>query len=144
MIPVSKIAQIQSDLFRVGTIARKYRGLKGFFIESVPHLCNSVEICIHNKWYFTIINRSGFKIRVLYWKLYFLSLNLNIWCGYSKETSQWDGSFEHPKHMFKLRDKKIETKGAQWLSGRVLDSRPRGPGFEPHRRHCFVSLSKTH
>ena len=34
--------------------------------------------------------------------------------------------------------------GAQWLSGRVLDSRPRGRGFEPHRRHCDVSLSKTH
>ena len=34
--------------------------------------------------------------------------------------------------------------GAQWLIGRVLDSRPRGHGFEPHRRHCVVSLSKTH
>ena len=34
--------------------------------------------------------------------------------------------------------------GAQWLSGRVLDSRPRGCGFEPHRHHCVVSLSKTH
>ena len=33
---------------------------------------------------------------------------------------------------------------AQWLSGRVLDSRPRGQGFKPHRRHCVVSLSKTH
>ena len=33
--------------------------------------------------------------------------------------------------------------GAQWLSGRVLDSRQRGPGFEPHRRHCAVSLSKN-
>ena len=32
---------------------------------------------------------------------------------------------------------------AQWLSGRVLDSRPKGRGFEPHRRHCFVSLSKN-
>ena len=31
--------------------------------------------------------------------------------------------------------------GAQWLSGRVIDSRPRGHGFEPHRRHCVVSLS---
>ena len=27
-------------------------------------------------------------------------------------------------------------------SGRMLDSRPRGRGFEPHRRHCVVSLSK--
>ena len=35
--------------------------------------------------------------------------------------------------------------GAQWLSisGRVLDSRPRGRGFKPYRRHCVVSLSKT-
>ena len=33
--------------------------------------------------------------------------------------------------------------GAQWLSGRVLDSRPKGGGFEPHRRHCVVSLSKN-
>ena len=30
-----------------------------------------------------------------------------------------------------------------WFSGRVLDSRPRGRGFEPHRRHCVVSLSKN-
>ena len=28
--------------------------------------------------------------------------------------------------------------GAQWLSGRVLDSRPRGHGFEPHWGHCVV------
>ena len=35
-------------------------------------------------------------------------------------------------------------KGAQWLSGRVFDSRRKGHGFEPHRYHCVVSLSKTH
>ena len=29
-------------------------------------------------------------------------------------------------------------------SGRVLDMRLRGRGFEPHRCHCLVSLSKTH
>ena len=32
--------------------------------------------------------------------------------------------------------------GAQWLSGRVLDSRPRGRGFEPHRSHCLVVLEQ--
>ena len=32
--------------------------------------------------------------------------------------------------------------GAQWLSGRVLDSRPKGRGFEPHRRHCVVVLEQ--
>ena len=34
------------------------------------------------------------------------------------------------------------TKGAQWLSDRVLDSRPRGHGFEPHQRHCVVVLEQ--
>ena len=32
--------------------------------------------------------------------------------------------------------------GAQWLSGRVLDLRPRGCGFEPHRRHNVVVLDQ--
>ena len=35
-----------------------------------------------------------------------------------------------------------EKQGAQWLSGRVLDSRPKGRGFEPHRRHCVVVLEQ--
>ena len=29
--------------------------------------------------------------------------------------------------------------GAQWLSGRLLYSRPRGRGFEPHWFHCVVA-----
>ena len=33
--------------------------------------------------------------------------------------------------------------GAQWLSGRVHDSRPRSRGFEPHRRHCVVVLEQA-
>ena len=37
----------------------------------------------------------------------------------------------------------VYRKGAQWLSGRVLDWRPRGREFGPHRHHCFVSLSKN-
>ena len=39
------------------------------------------------------------------------------------------------KDHFKLPS---QQQGAQWLSGRVLDSRPKGRGFEPHRRHCVV------
>ena len=35
-----------------------------------------------------------------------------------------------------------QREGAQWLSGRVLDSRPKGSGFEPHRRHCVVVLEQ--
>ena len=33
--------------------------------------------------------------------------------------------------------------GVQWLSGRVLYSRPKGRGFEPHWCHFVVSLSKN-
>ena len=36
------------------------------------------------------------------YQLFFIFLNQNICCGYSKEPSQGDGSFEHPKRMFKL------------------------------------------
>ena len=36
----------------------------------------------------------------------------------------------------------LRLQGAQWLIGRVLDSRPRGRGFEPHRRHCVVVLKQ--
>ena len=37
----------------------------------------------------------------------------------------------------------VLVEGAQWLSGRVLDSRSRGRGFQPHPCHCAVSLSKN-
>ena len=33
-------------------------------------------------------------------------------------------------------------RGAQWRSGRVLDSRSKGRGFEPHRRHGVVVLEQ--
>ena len=39
--------------------------------------------------------------------------------------------------------KVLMDKRALWLSGRVLDSRPKGRGFEPHWRHCDVSLGKN-
>ena len=42
-------------------------------------------------------------------KIIFLFINQNICCGYSKESSRWDGSFEQPKHMLKLLGKKIFT-----------------------------------
>ena len=39
-------------------------------------------------------------------KLIFLFLNQNICCGYSKEPSQCDSSFESPVLMFKFIDRK--------------------------------------
>ena len=45
---------------------------------------------------------TGLQLRVQNENLILLFLNQNIWCGYSKEPSQGDGSFEHPKHILKL------------------------------------------
>ena len=49
--------------------------------------------------------------------------------------------------MLKIRDYgmidlHVHIQGAHWLSGIVLDSRPRGRGFEPHRRHCVVVIEQ--
>ena len=52
---------------------------------------------------------TGLKLRVRIEKLIFLFLNQNICCGYSKEPSHRDGSFEHPQHMLKLIANKIFT-----------------------------------
>ena len=54
-------------------------------------------------------SETGLQIRVCIGKLFSLFLLQNICCGYSKEPSQFDVSFEHPKHMFKLMGKKIIT-----------------------------------
>ena len=40
--------------------------------------------------------------------------------------------------MFYVNHKICGTTGAQWLSGRVLDSRLKGRWLEPHRCHCVV------
>ena len=52
---------------------------------------------------------TGLQIRVPNQRFVFSFLNQNFCCGYSKEPSQWDRSFEHTKQMFKLIDKKIFT-----------------------------------
>ena len=44
------------------------------------------------------------KQKILVWFCkYFLTDQLNICFGCSKEPSHWDGSFEYPQHMFRLR-----------------------------------------
>ena len=46
--------------------------------------------------------------------------------------------FEMGQPVWKLLIPLNHYLGAQWLSGRVLDLRPRGRGFEPHWCHCVV------
>ena len=52
-------------------------------------------------------NITGLQIRGWVSKLFFLCRVENIWLGFSKESSLWDGSFEHP---YECRTKHPETK----------------------------------
>ena len=83
---------------------------KVWHVASMTCECKHLQLCffVSNFLDFFPIFRAnaGLQIRVHNWKLFFLFLNQNICCGYSKEPSQWDGSFEHPKHMLKMMDKK--------------------------------------
>ena len=69
----------------------------------------------HQKYDFFIVlfqsepQNQAFSLECVAKKMIFLFLNQNTCCWYSKEPSQWDGSFEHPKHMLKLMGKKIFT-----------------------------------
>ena len=61
----------------------------------------------HEPFTISTLHAAGLQIRVRIGKLFSLFLIRNIRCGYAKEPSQLDGSFEHPKHVFKLMGKKI-------------------------------------
>ena len=86
-----------------------------FFLNMVsPMLLNAIDtIFIEWKWSTLHQHKNCYTLRI--WLrvcnkyLFFLFLDQNICCGYSKEPSQWDCSFEHPKHMLKLMGKKIFT-----------------------------------
>ena len=79
--------------------------------------------------------KPGPQIRVPNWKLIFWFLNQNICCGYSKEPSQWDGSFEHSKQMFKLADKKtIAT-----LCSKILLNWPYAKHSVIQELHCMFN-----
>ena len=51
------------------------------------------------------INETGLQKRVSNEKLFYLFLNQNIQCGYSKQPSQLNCSFEHSKHMYMYAQK---------------------------------------
>ena len=67
------------------------------------------------------------------------SFNLKMTCTYCTEDDRVKvPSFQ--KVTFFLQYEIFQ--GAQWLSGRVLDSRPKDHGFKPHWRHCVVVLEE--
>ena len=49
---------------------------------------------------------------------------------------------KYKNESFQIHGMHKNVEGAQWLSGRVLDSRLRGRRFQPHRPHCVVVLEQ--
>ena len=111
-----------------------------------------------NKFTLTRFRGSSADAQILYKECLLLKFNLNrIWDWTSLRSSTWkvtqivtvtdiskpniDCSF----YRLELKYSRyfIHLYIAQWISGRVLDSRPWRRGLEPHRRHCVVSLGKT-
>ena len=90
------------------------------FLKAAPYvLFNNVWACAQTFGTFTSVSifpdspksflHAALQIRVHIGNLFSSFLTQNIHCGYSKEPSQWDGSVEHPKHVFKLIGKEIIT-----------------------------------
>ena len=74
-------------------------------------------------------------------------LAIHSWSWDFFEISDLDGKCTYKQLFLFLANKvfwvdALYLNGAQWLSGWVLDSRPKGRGFEPHRRHCVVVLEQ--
>ena len=63
---------------------------------------------------------------------------------YLKMTIKWSFSYNLFVKLPLFNLVYLEHCGSAWLSGRVLDLRSRGCGFEPHQRHCVMSFSMTH
>ena len=70
-------------------------------------------------------------------------LNMDFCSLTMLQTTMFRGSFARIYGPVNHEILSNHLKGVQWLSGRVLVSRPMGCTFEPHRRHCIVSLSKN-
>ena len=77
-----------------------------------PINCSYIKLCLSwcsmscpNQQFFCNVGRFG----TLKLFLLFLIQSIIYVCRYSKELSWSDGSFEHPKQMLKLMDKKIIT-----------------------------------
>ena len=78
---------------------------------------SQIKVCNWNLFFFIsqlkhilwVLKRTVTMKRSVTENYFFLFPSQNICCGCSKEPSQWDVSFEHPKHMFKQIDKEKIT-----------------------------------
>ena len=109
------------------------------FISMTTYILTTVEATLTHRWVRTIPSHS------------------TIVRGYDQEIPQsqtadkpvasWGRATKYSRDTRKAN--KAKQRGlsspsveAQWLRGRVFDSRPKGCRFEPHRRHCIVVLEQ--
>ena len=82
-----------------------------FVLSWVEHeksfICSGTDFSFSVLWSTQWLLEWNNEIKTL--KIHFLISRLNICCGYSKEPSWWDGSFEHLQQMLLLIDKEIIT-----------------------------------
>ena len=109
-------------------------------VDLFPHiLANVVDIQkVHLLLHTPLLNKTPrLSPAKMFVRLYRLLL---IHCIYVSVTKPTCPAFSAWLNTGAIRSMNV---GAQWLSGRVLDSRPKGRRLEPHWRHCVVSLSKN-
>ena len=100
-------------------------------------------------------NQKKKKKKIFFFFFFFFFVKLGIFCleleknilfgiGNGAEFRPQNRVIESPdsRHFVQAAESLTQLEGAQWLSGRVLDSIPKGHGFEPHRRHCVVVLEQ--
>ena len=91
---------------------------------------------------FVIVHFNLMNIYYRKWTLQNKNLN-SLFQNYN--LTYFSKHLEYKSHTISLKKISLtcrHAQGAQWLSGRVLDSRPRGRGFVPHWRHFVVVLEQ--
>ena len=112
-LPERQIVQTQIRLIRVFPVCYSDKYFVNFSPNNQPPLYLQIEkekcsVDNYSKLVFPILQLRTL-VKSVYQKNNFLISLPKICCGYSKEPSQWDGSFEHPKHMLEIMGKKILT-----------------------------------
>ena len=105
------------------------------------YYANELEISLHAKFRCTNNSYNNVNMGMLKYT-YPLVAGINRQMIYTRQQNDMCDLFPKItiKHTGKIILSSTTPMGAQWLSGRVLDSRPRGRGFEPHRLHFVVSF----
>ena len=97
--------------------------------------------------FITFLQQAGYFTLIVFWLLYCNCVLAVMWLFVISISSSWCcglacGLWLRHCRLYCYNVQKKYC--AVWLSGSVLDSRPRGRGLEPHQRFCVMSLSKTH